>query len=77
MVQTLTYNVDVSWAELVDFLSEEYLELLLAALYNYMCAQAKAGRLIAQRIEKMEVVNDREFVRDYMKRVEAQWASEP
>ena len=36
MVQTLTYNVDVSWAELVDFLSEEY-----------------------------------------MKRVEAQWASEP
>lgn len=64
MVQTLTYNVDVD-------------NVTLAALYNYMCAQAKAGRLIAQRIEKMEVVNDREFVRDYMKRVEAQWASEP
>ena len=33
MVQTLTYNVDVSWAELVDFLSEEYLELLCKCLH--------------------------------------------
>ena len=29
MVQTLTYNVDVSWAELVDFLSEEYLSVII------------------------------------------------
>ena len=33
MVQTLTYFVDVSWSELVDFLSEEYLALLCKRLH--------------------------------------------
>ena len=33
MVQTLTYNVDVSWSELVDFLDEKYLDLLCKRLH--------------------------------------------
>lgn len=33
MIQTLTYGVDVSWPELVDFLDEKYLELLCKRLH--------------------------------------------
>ena len=33
MIRTLTYGVDISWSELVDFLDEKYLDLLCSRLH--------------------------------------------
>lgn len=54
MIHSLTYNVDVSWSELVEFLDENYLELLCErlhvsreniALVPFVLSQGKENRI--------------------------------